>query len=72
MRKAVTIIPTQLSGTDRPTAEIREMVALKERGWMDPGLLKSHTLAFDDAQQAYDMYTDQSDGVIKVSVSIPG
>jgi threonine dehydrogenase-like Zn-dependent dehydrogenase len=72
MRKAVSIIPTQVAGTDRPTTEIREMVALKERGWMDPGLLKSHTLTFDDAQMAYDMYTNHSEGVIKVSVSIPG
>ena len=70
MRKAVTIIPTQMAGTDRPTGEIREMVALKERGWMDPGLLKSHNLGLDDAQRAYDMYTDHTDGVIKVAMSV--
>ncbi|NQW17807.1 MAG: zinc-binding dehydrogenase [Chloroflexi bacterium] len=72
MRKAVTIIPTQIAGTDRPTDEIRDMVALKERGWMDPGLLKTHNLTFNDAQRAYDMYTDRDDEVIKVAMNFPG
>ena len=52
------------------TDEIREMVALKQRGWIDPGLLKSHNLQFDDAQKAYDMYADHSDGVIKVAMKV--
>ena len=48
------------------------MVALKQRGWIDPGLLKSHNLQFDDAKKAYDMYADHADGMIKVAMSMNG
>jgi len=70
MFKAATIIPTQVAATSQPTKEIREMIALKERGWADPGLLKSHNLDFTDVQKAYDMYADYTDGVIKVAISL--
>lgn len=72
MFKAATIIPTQVAATGEPTKDIREMIALKERGWADPGELKSHNLDFSDVQQAYDMYANQSDGVIKVAMSLNG
>ena len=72
MFKAATIIPTQVAATSQPTKDIREMIALKERGWADPGLLKSHNLGFEDVQKAYDMYSDQSDGVIKVVMDVNG
>jgi L-iditol 2-dehydrogenase len=72
MFKAATIIPTQVAATSEPTKEIREMIALKERGWIDPGVLKSHNLDFADVQKAYDMYADYSDGVIKVAMSVNG
>lgn len=70
MRKACTIIPTQIAGTDQPTKEIREMVALKDRGWVDPAKLKSHNMTFKDVQKAYDMYANYTDDVIKVVMSI--
>ncbi len=70
MRKAVTIIPTVIAGTDQPTTEIREMVALKERGWMDPGAYKSHNLPFSEVQRAYDMYANREDEVIKVAMAV--
>ncbi|MDA1256382.1 MAG: zinc-binding dehydrogenase [Chloroflexi bacterium] len=68
MRKSATIIPTQVAGTDRPTDTIRQMIRMKETGYVDPGKLVSHRVGFDvsDIQTAYDMYSDQSDGVIKV------
>ena len=72
MFKAATIIPTQVAATSQPTKEIREMIALKERGWADPGVLKSHNLDFSDVQQGYDMYTNQDDGVIKVAMLVNG
>ena len=72
MFKAATIIPTQVAATSQPTKDIREMIALKERGWADPGLLKSHNVGFEDVQKAYDMYSDQSDGVIKVVMDVNG
>lgn len=70
MRKACKIIPTQVAGTSEPTKEIREMVALKARGWVDPARLRTHRLSFDDVQQAYDMYADRTGGVIKVAMSV--
>ncbi|MDP6665991.1 MAG: zinc-binding dehydrogenase [Dehalococcoidia bacterium] len=72
MFKAATIIPTQVAATSEPTKDIREMVALKERGWIDPGMLKTHNLDFSDVQRAYDMYADRTDGVIKVAMSMNG
>ena len=71
MRKSCTIIPTQIAGTDQPTKEIREMVTLRERGWLDPAKLKTHNMKFNDAQKAYDMYANYADGVIKVAMSMP-
>ncbi|MCH7593238.1 MAG: zinc-binding dehydrogenase [Chloroflexi bacterium] len=68
MRKAATIVPTQVAGTDRPTDAIRQMIRMKEVGYVDPGQLVSHKVGFEieDIQGAYDMYSDHSDGVIKV------
>lgn len=70
MRKAATIIPTVVAGTDRPTDDIREMVALRERGWIDPAKLKTHNMTFDEVQKAYDMYADHAEGVIKIAMSV--
>jgi len=70
MFKAATIIPTQVAATSQPTKDIREMIALKERGWADPGLLKSHTVDFSNVQKAYDMYANHDDGVIKIVLSM--
>ena len=72
MFKAATIIPTQVAATSQPTKDIRETIALKERGWIDPGVLKSHNLDFSEVQKAYDMYAGHQDGVIKVVLSVNG
>ncbi len=68
MRKAATISPPQFAGTNRPTDTIRRMIRMKEVGYVDPGQLISHKVGFgvEDIQGAYDMYSDHSDGVIKV------
>jgi threonine dehydrogenase-like Zn-dependent dehydrogenase len=70
MRKTCMIIPTQITGTDQPTQEIREMVALKDRGWVDPAKLKSRNVLFDDVQKVYDMYANYTDEVIKVCMDL--
>ena len=70
MRKAAKIIPTQMSRTSEPTKEIREIVKLKERGWIDPGKLKSHNFDFIDIQKAYDTYADYKNNVIKLAINI--
>ena len=72
MFKAAKIIPTQVAATSQPTKDIRETIALKERGWIDPGVLKSHNLDFSEVQKAYDMYAGHEDGVIKVALSVNG
>ena len=72
MFKAAKIIPTQVAATSQPTKDIRETIALKERGWIDPGVLKSHNLDFSEVQKAYDMYARHEDGVIKVALSVNG
>ena len=40
MVKNVQINATVIAVTDKPVQEIRDIVALKERGWIDPGVLK--------------------------------
>ncbi len=70
MAKQCKIIPTQIARTDQPSKEIREMVALKDRGWVDPAKLKTHNLKFDDVQKAYDMYANYEDNVVKVVMSV--
>jgi threonine dehydrogenase-like Zn-dependent dehydrogenase len=46
------------------------MVALKERGWADPGKLITHRLGFSSVQNAYDMYEQRQDNVIKVVMDL--
>lgn len=70
IRKHVQLIPTQIATGPAPTKEIREMISMKERGWMDPGVLKSHNMKFDDVQRAYDMYANKEENVIKVVMTL--
>ena len=58
------------AATDEPVKEIREIVALKERGWIYPGVLKSHDMDFTEAQEAFEMYRLREDGVIKIAMSV--
>lgn len=70
MDRQPTIIPTTGGRIPEPMAPIRSMVELKQRGLMDPGVLVTHRLAFEEVQRAYDMYEGQQDGVIKVVMSL--
>ncbi|MCZ6539261.1 MAG: zinc-binding dehydrogenase [Chloroflexi bacterium] len=69
MIKNIQINATVIALTGEPVREIRDIVALKERGWIDPGVLKSHDMKFEDAQQAFEMYRLREDGVIKIAMS---
>ena len=69
MTKNIQINATVIAASDEPIQEIREIVALKERGWIDPGILKSHDMKFEDAQEAFEMYRLRQDGVIKIAMS---
>jgi threonine dehydrogenase-like Zn-dependent dehydrogenase len=72
MTKEVTLIPTVIATTSQPVQEIREIVALKARGWIDPGLLKTHNMSWDEIPEAYQAYADHADNSIKIAVSAPG
>lgn len=67
-----TIIPTTGARTSDPTTQIKLMVALKERGQVDPGRMVTHRLNFDveDVNKAYQMYEQQLENVIKVVMTV--
>ena len=48
------------------------MVALRERGWADPAKLITHRVGWDGNPDAYEMYANRSDQVIKVVMDING
>ena len=64
------IIPTQASRSGDPIGHIERMIELKERGWWDPGEIKTHEMKFSDVNAAYDQYEQYQDEVIKVVMSI--
>lgn len=70
MRKEVRILPTNAAGASDPVAPIRDMVALRDRGWWDPAELITHRVGWDQIPDAYEMYADRSDGVIKIAIAI--
>ena len=65
LRKNIDISATQIATTPEPIAEIRELVALAERGWWDPKSLKSHVSDISELQKSYEEYADQKNNVIK-------
>ncbi|MEX0760835.1 MAG: zinc-binding dehydrogenase [Dehalococcoidia bacterium] len=70
MAKNVTIHSTVIAATNEPVKEIREIVALRDRGWIDPGLLKTHNWGWNQIPEAFEMYANRSDGVIKVALKV--
>jgi threonine dehydrogenase-like Zn-dependent dehydrogenase len=72
MDQQPTIIPTVGARTSDPTTQIKHMVALKERGLVDPGRMVTHRLNFDveDVNKAYQMYEQRLENVIKVVMTI--
>lgn len=59
------VIPIAASRSADPISHIEAMVALKARGWWNPGELVTHTLKFDDVKRAHDMYENREDNIIK-------
>ncbi len=70
MDKQPRIIPTTGARSGDPISHIREIVGLRERGWCDPGKLLTHHVGLSQVQQAYDMYEQRTDNVIKVVMNI--
>ena len=72
MDKQATIIPTVGMRAPDLTVPLKDMVALRERGWVDPAAMVTHRVDFNavDVKRAYDMYENHSDNIIKVVISI--
>ncbi len=64
-----TILPIAGSKGPDPRGPVQSMVNLRSRGWWDPGELVTHHLKFDDVQQAFEMYDNRDDEVIKIVMS---
>ena len=65
-----TIIPTTGARSLDPIGQIQDIVSLRERGWCDPGPLITHRTGFSDVQNAYDMYEQREDNIIKVIMNL--
>lgn len=70
MRKGARLIPALSSSSPNPTKAIAEAVALRRRGWFDPGELITHRWTWDRAPEAYEMYSEHRDGVVKVVLEV--
>ena len=70
MEKQPLVIPTVGARTPDITSYIERMVEFKAQGRLDPGRMVTHRIGFGDVQQAYDMYEQQQDEVIKVVMSL--
>jgi L-iditol 2-dehydrogenase len=68
--KNLNIRSTLLAGTEEPLKEIKEIIELTKDGWINPGILKSHNLDWEDAQKAFEMYANKEDEVIKISLKV--
>ena len=66
LRNAPTIIPTSGAGSGDPIGHIDRMIELKERGWWNPGEMKTHEAAFEAVNEAYDQYENYEDEIIKI------
>lgn len=71
MGKNLQLNATVIAATNQPVKEIRELVDLRDRGWADPGLLKTHESGFDQLPEAFEQYRKREDGVIKIAIKVP-
>lgn len=70
MERQPTIIPTTGARSGDPISQIQDLVGLRQRGWCDPAQMITHRLPFSQVQQAYDMYEQRQDNIIKVVMDI--
>lgn len=68
--KQLTMITTSSARSGNPTKAIKECVDIVAQGRLDLSRLVSHRTTFDDVQQAYDMYSEKTDNVIKVVMTV--
>ena len=70
MEKQPHIQPTTGARSGDPITQIRDMIALRQRGWADPAQLITHRMGLSNVQNAYDMYEQREDNIIKVVMDI--
>ncbi|MCH7705825.1 MAG: zinc-binding dehydrogenase, partial [Chloroflexi bacterium] len=70
MSKLPTIVATIGARSGNPTQHIKECVDLVAQGRLDLSHLVTHRMTLDDVQKAYDMYSEKTDGIIKVIMDI--
>ena len=70
LSKNCTMISTLIAGTPTPLKEIKEMIELKKKGLIDPGKLKTHNMSWVNVQEAFDMYSSHSEGLIKIALEV--
>ena len=70
MDKQARIIPTTGARSGNPTAHIKKIVDLRQRGWCDPGKMITHRMGLSQVQAAFDMYEAHADNVIKVVMNV--
>ena len=46
------------------------MIELKKKGLIDPGKLKTHNMSWVNVQEAFDMYSSHSEGLIKIALEV--
>lgn len=69
MTKNLQLNATVVAATSKPIQEIKEVVNLTERGWLEPSKLRSHNMKFDQIQEAFEIYRQKKDNVIKIAIS---
>ena len=57
-------------GTDTPLKEIKEMIEMKKRKILDPGKLKTHEMGWENVQEAFDMYDNNAEGLVKIALKV--
>ena len=70
MQANAAIIPTVGAQSGDAVSHIENMIALRERGWWDPGEMLTHRVSFNDVDAAYKMYDNRDDNVVKVSMTL--
>lgn len=68
--KQLTLTGTVSATCEAPAPPIRSAVELKCRGAPDLSWLVTHRLPLSDVQNAYELYADRSDGVLKVVLAV--
>lgn len=70
MRKQARLVPTVSASAPEPTRDIEAIVRLRERGWIDPATLITHRWSWERVPEAYEMYTNHTDDVVKVVLEV--